>query len=238
MVLTAARAQREGTGQAGAPGSRARPRPGRNRALVLKLTFWALGLLPIPLGLYRLFFGDGFGVNPIQELEHYTGDVTLISLLVVLSVTPLRRLTGWNDIQKVRRLLGLFAFFYVSVHFAMWFAVDQFFAWEYIGEDITERPFILVGFTAFVLLVPLAVTSTKGWIRRLGRNWTRIHRLVYLATLLGIVHFFWVTKADDRWPTFALVCWGVLMTLRLIFAQRGSRSARAPVRQQAVSEAA
>jgi sulfoxide reductase heme-binding subunit YedZ len=199
---------------------------------------WALCLLPVPLALGRLFLGDGFGANPIEEIEHFTGDVALISLLAVLSITPLRRLSGWNDLQKVRRLVGLFAFFWVSVHFMAWIGLDQFFAWEFIGEDIAERPFVLVGFTAFLLLLPLAVTSTKGWIRRLGKNWTRLHRLVYLATVLGVVHFFWVTKADDRWPMLALGCWAVLMTLRLALARRRARPAGPAARAAEVSEAA
>lgn len=148
------------------------------------------------------------------------------SLLIVLSVTPLRRLTGWNDLQKARRLVGLFAFSYVCLHFMVWLGLDQFFAWGFIGEDIAERPFILVGFTAFLLLIPLAVTSTKGWIRRLGKRWTRLHRLVYVAAVLGIIHFFWATKADDRWPTRALIAYAVLMAARVPW--RDLRARRAP----------
>ena len=211
---------------------------GRRRVLLLKAATWALCLLPVPLGFYRAILGDGFGANPIQELEHFTGDVGLISLLTLLSITPLRRLTGWNDLQKVRRLVGLFAFFWVSVHFTVWIGIDQFFAWAYIGEDIAERPYVLGGFTAFLLLLPLALTSTKGWIRKLGKNWTRLHRLVYVAVLLGIVHFFWVTKADDRFPMLALGVWAVLMTLRVAFARRGQRMARSRALAPEVSEAA
>jgi sulfoxide reductase heme-binding subunit YedZ len=185
------------------------------RVRLLKGVVWTLCLTPLGWGVYRLFLGDGFGVNPIEELEHFTGDVSLTLLLVVLAVTPVRGLTGWNDLQKLRRLIGLFAFFWVSLHFLMWIALDQFFAWSYIGEDLVERPFIVVGFAAFLTMIPLAATSTKGWIRRLGRNWVRLHRLVYLTALLGIVHFFWVTKADDRWPTRALIVWLVLMATRL-----------------------
>ena len=224
--------------KAPSPGGPAPRGSARRRVLLLKTGVWALCLLPVPLALGRLFLGDGFGANPIQEIEHFTGDVALVSLLAVLSITPLRRLSGWNDLQKVRRLVGLFAFFWVSVHFMAWIGLDQFFAWEYIGEDIAERPFVLVGFTAFLLLLPLAVTSTKGWIRRLGKNWTRLHRLVYLATVLGVLHFFWVTKADDRWPMLALGCWAVLMTLRLALARRRARPAGPAARAAEVSEAA
>lgn len=195
----------------------------KHRVLLLKTGVWILGLTPLGWAVYRFFLGDGFGVNPIAELQLWGGLTSLTALLSAVSVTPLRRLTGWNDLQKVRRLVGLFAFFYVTLHFLIWIGIDQFFAWEYILEDIAERPYILIGFSAFVLLIPLALTSTKGWIRRLGRNWVRLHRLVYVAALFGIVHYYWVTKADDRWPTFALGIWTVAMTLRLTWWLRGRR---------------
>jgi sulfoxide reductase heme-binding subunit YedZ len=200
----------------------------RRRVLLLKTGIWILGLTPLGWAVYRFFLGDGFGANPIAELQLWGGLASLTALLSALAVTPLRRLTGWNDLQKARRLVGLFAFFYVTLHFLIWIGVDQFFAWEYILEDIRERPYILVGFTAFLLLIPLALTSTKGWIRRLGRNWVRLHRLIYVAAVLGIVHFFWVTKADDRWPTFALGVWAVAMVLRAAWwlKARRARSAR------------
>jgi sulfoxide reductase heme-binding subunit YedZ len=196
----------------------------KRRVLLLKTGIWILGLTPLGWAVYRFFLGDGFGANPIAELQLWGGLTSLTALLVTLAVTPLRRLTGWNDLQKARRLVGLFAFFYVALHFLIWIGVDQFFAWEYILEDIAERPYILIGFIGFLLLIPLAITSTKGWIRRLGRNWVRLHRLVYVATVLGIVHFFWVTKADNRWPTFALGVWGVLMALRAAWALKGRRA--------------
>jgi sulfoxide reductase heme-binding subunit YedZ len=196
----------------------------KRRVLLLKTGIWILGLTPLAWAVYRFFLGDGFGANPIAELQLWGGLSSLTALLVTLAVTPLRKLTGWNDLQKARRLVGLFAFFYVTLHFLIWIGVDQFFAWEYILEDIAERPYILIGFVAFLLLIPLAITSTKGWIRRLGRNWVRLHRLVYVATVLGIVHFFWVTKADDRWPTIALGVWSVLMTLRAAWALKGRRA--------------
>lgn len=209
----------------------------RARIRLLKVAVWTLCLIPVAMGLHRAFLGDGFGANPIEEIEHFTGDTTLVMLLAVLSVTPLRRLTGWNGLQKVRRLVGLFAFFYVCLHFLAWIGLDQFFEWRYVGEDIAERPYILVGFTAFLLLIPLAVTSTKGWIRRLGKNWVRLHRLAYVAAALGILHFFWVTKADDRWPTIALAVWGVLMVLRLPILKRAARRrVRPPARTESAYE--
>ena len=203
----------------------------KRRVLLLKTGIWILGLTPLGWAAYRFFLGDGFGVNPIAELQLWGGDTSLTALLITLSITPLRRLTGWNDLQKVRRLVGLFAFFYVTLHFLIWIGVDQFFAWQYIVEDIRERPYILVGFTGFLLLIPLALTSTKGWIRRLGRHWVTLHRAVYVAAVLGIVHFFWITKADDRWPTLALGIWAVLMTLRAAWWLKGRRGR--PARSEA-----
>jgi sulfoxide reductase heme-binding subunit YedZ len=196
----------------------------KHRVRLLKTGIWILGLTPLGWAVYRFFLGDGFGANPIADLQLWGGKTSLTALLVTLAITPLRKLTGWNDLQKARRLVGLFAFFYVTLHFLIWIGVDQFFAWEYILEDIAERPYILIGFVAFLLLIPLAITSTKGWIKRLGKNWVRLHRLVYVATVLGIIHFFWVTKADNRWPTFALGVWGVAMALRAAWWLKGRRA--------------
>ena len=196
----------------------------RRHVLFLKTGVWILGLTPLGWAVYRFFLGDGFGANPIAELQLWGGLTSLTALLCAVSVTPVRRLTGWNGLQKVRRLIGLFAFFYVALHFLIWIGVDQFFAWEYIVEDIAERPYILIGFSAFILLIPLAITSTRGWIRRLGRSWVRLHRLVYVAALFGIIHYYWVTKADDRWPTFALIVWAVAMALRTAWWLRRLRS--------------
>jgi sulfoxide reductase heme-binding subunit YedZ len=199
----------------------------KRRVLLLKTGIWILGLTPLGWAVYRFFLGDGFGANPIAELQLWGGLASLTALLSALAITPLRRLTGWNDLQKARRLVGLFAFFYVTLHFLIWIGLDQFFAWEYILEDISERPYILVGFVAFLLLIPLAITSTKGWIRRLGRQWVRLHRLAYVAAVLGIIHFYWVTKADDRWPTFALGVWAVAMVLRAAWWLKARRAALA-----------
>ena len=189
----------------------------KRRIRLLKTGVWILGFTPLTWVFHRFFLGDGLGVNPVAEAQLWGGLTSLTFLLATLSITPLRRLTGWNDLQKVRRLVGLLAFFYVTLHFLIWIGLDQFFAWRYILEDIAERPYIMVGFTAFVLLVPVAVTSTKGWIRRLGKRWVTLHRLVYLSALLGVIHFFWITKADDRWPTVAVAVWIVLMSLRLVW---------------------
>jgi sulfoxide reductase heme-binding subunit YedZ len=155
----------------------------------------------------------GLGANPIEAVLHRTGWWTLVFLLVTLSITPLRRVAGWNRIVRNRRTVGLFAFAWASAHLLGYVVLDQWFAWSYIAEDIAERPFILVGFAAWVLLVPLAVTSTTGWIRRLGKRWRRLHRLVYAAAALGTLHFYWRIRADAREP---LIFAGILAILLLV----------------------
>jgi sulfoxide reductase heme-binding subunit YedZ len=183
----------------------------RNSDIWLKLPVWVLGMGPLAWGVWA-FFADELGANPVETLLLVPGRWALVFLLLGLAVSPVRRFTGWNRIIRVRRLLGLFAFFYASLHFLIYLAVDQGFAWSFILEDIAERPFITVGFAALVLLVPLAVTSTRGWIRRLGRRWQLLHRLVYPATALGALHFYWKVKADTFWP---LVAAGILAALLL-----------------------
>ena len=159
--------------------------------MLLKGAAWLLGLGPLLWSAIR-FGTDGLGANPVEAVLHWSGRWALILLLVGLSITPLRRITGWNRIIKVRRLIGLFAFFYASLHLLIYLVVDQGLAWAFIVEDVLERPFITAGMGAFLLLVPLAVTSTKGWIRRLGKGWQKLHRLVYVATGLGALHFYWI----------------------------------------------
>lgn len=161
------------------------------------------------------FWQDRLSANPIEDIMLRLGWWGLVFLVASLAVTPLRRLTGWNRIIKYRRFLGLWAFAYLTSHFLTYLVLDQFFAWEFIIEDIVERPFILSGFAAWLLLIPLAATSTKGWIRRLGKRWTRLHKLVYLSASLGLLHFYWKVKADTREPlVFALIVL-VLFTLRV-----------------------
>jgi sulfoxide reductase heme-binding subunit YedZ len=182
--------------------------------LILKAGVWALGIAPALWAGIRLATG-GLGANPIEALLLVSGRWALIFLLIGLAVTPVRRLTGWNRIIKVRRLLGLFAFFYATLHLLMYLVVDQGLAWSFILEDVLERPFITVGFGAFLFLVPLAITSTKGWIRRLGKRWALLHRLVYVATSLGVLHFYWKVKADTFWPLVAALVLGVLLAFRV-----------------------
>ena len=185
------------------------PRPHRPIPLLGKPLVFAVSLLPLAWMVW-LGWQDQLGANPVETLSHRTGDWSLRFLLLTLAVTPLRRLNGWNWLQRFRRMLGLFAFFYVCLHFGVYLVFDQFFDGRAIVADIAKRPYITVGFTGWLLLIPLAVTSTNGMIKRLGRNWQRLHRLVYLIGVLGVLHYGWLVKADLTEP---LVYGGVLASL-------------------------
>lgn len=170
--------------------------------------------------------GGDLGVNPIETLTHQTGQWALRLLLVSLAITPLRRLTGWNRIIVFRRPLGLFAFFYAILHLSVWMIFDHYFTLQTMAEDILKRPFITMGTLSLLLMLPLALTSTKGWIRRLGRRWTQIHRLVYVSAAAAVVHFLWKEKVTtNETLTYAAIL-GVLLAVRVFFAVR-KRSARA-----------
>jgi sulfoxide reductase heme-binding subunit YedZ len=185
----------------------------RDRTWVGRAAIWVLAL--IPAGLIVVDFLRGrLGANPIEEVLHRLGWWALVILLISLALTPLRRVIGWNRIIRYRRLIGLFAFAYATAHFLAYIVLDQWFAWGYIVEDIAKRPFILAGFSAWLLLLPLAVTSTTGWIRRLGRRWGRLHRLVYAAAALGTLHFFWRVKADTGEPIVFVLFLALLLVLR------------------------
>jgi sulfoxide reductase heme-binding subunit YedZ len=164
-----------------------------------KALVFVLCLLPFAWLLVRAGTGE-LGVNPIEEITLVTGRWTLRFLLITLAVTPARRLFTWNTVIGYRRMLGLFAFFYATMHLTIYIVIDHFFDWRTIVEDVTERPFIMAGAGAFTLLVPLALTSTQGWIRRLGRRWSRLHMLIYAAATLGVIHFVWKVKSDLQSP--------------------------------------
>jgi methionine sulfoxide reductase heme-binding subunit len=141
------------------------------------------------------------GANPISEVTKETGTWTLRFVVLTLAITPVRKLTGWNLLVRYRRMLGLFAFFYGSLHFLTYVWLDQFFDAASITKDVVKRPFITVGFAAFLLMLPLALTSTTGWIRRLGgKRWQMLHRLIYVTATLGVVHYWWLVKADISRP--------------------------------------
>ncbi len=179
-----------------------------------KLWLFAICLLPL-MRLLVLGLGDGLGANPIEFITRSTGTWTLVGLMVTLSVTPLRRLTGRSELVRYRRMLGLFVFFYACLHFTTYIWLDQFFDPAAIVRDIIKRPFITVGFTAFVLLIPLALTSTHAMMRRLGRRWQQLHRLIYAIAMLGVIHYLWLVKKDLTDPLIYAVILALLLVLRL-----------------------
>jgi sulfoxide reductase heme-binding subunit YedZ len=193
----------------------------RLRRALLKTPVFIAGLVPF-VWLAWAAWHDALGANPISEITKETGTWTLRLLVATLAITPLRRVTGWNWLVRYRRMIGLFAFFYASLHFLTYIWLDQFFDLHGIVKDVWKRPFITVGFTAFVLLLPLALTSTKGWIRRLGgRRWQALHRLVYFAAAAGVVHYWWLVKADTRRPIRYGMIVAALLLARAVWAWRG-----------------
>lgn len=192
----------------------------------LKIVLWVSALLPAAWLARGLYAGE-LGPNPIEELTHVTGMTTLVLLLITLTVTPFRRVTGWNPVIKLRRPLGLFAFFYAVAHFSIWFVFDMVFNVQWMLEDIAERKYITVGMAALLVLIPLAVTSTRGWIRRLGKRWATLHKGAYVAAVLGVIHYYWLVKADTRLPLVLAFCLFVLLLARLpAFAPGGGRRRR------------
>lgn len=200
--------------------------------LALKILLWLCALAPATYLVSGIFTGS-LGANPVEKLTRWTGMTALILLFVSLAVTPVRRLSGWNPIIRLRRPLGLFAFFYAGAHFTIWFAFDMVFDLAYMGADILERRFITVGMAALVVMLPLALTSTRWSIRRLGKKWTVLHRGAYLAGVLGVVHYFWLVKADTRLPWLFAVILAGLLAFRLPQLQRRKRDPRrGPPREQ------
>jgi sulfoxide reductase heme-binding subunit YedZ len=166
-----------------------------------------------------------FGANPVEYIQHFTGDWTLRFLLITLSTTPLRRLLNLPDLIRFRRMFGLFAFFYVCLHFLTYIGPDQAFDLGGMWKDVAKRPFITVGFTGFVLLIPLALTSTRGWICRLGgKRWQALHRLIYVTALCGVVHYYWLVKSDHRLP----LLYGAILAVLLLYRLASSLSKPRP----------
>lgn len=192
----------------------------RRGRFLIKSVVWLIALSPAGWLAYAAFT-ENLGANPIQAITWETGVWTLRFVAASLAITPLRRLTGWNWLIRFRRLLGLFAFFYGTLHFLTWSWLDQFFDWNGMLKDVVKRPFITVGFTAFVLMIPLALTSTTGWIRRLGgKRWNRLHQLIYVTAILGVIHYYWLVKADTQRPIRYGVIIGVLLLSRLVHTMR------------------
>jgi methionine sulfoxide reductase heme-binding subunit len=184
---------------------------------------------------WRVYEGQ-LTANPVEYVQHFTGDWTLRFLLITLSVTPLRRILNIPDLIRFRRMLGLFAFTYVCLHFLTYIGPDQAFNLSGMWKDVEKRPFITVGFLGFVLLIPLALTSTKGWIRRLGgKRWALLHRLIYVTALCGVVHYYWLVKSDHRLPLMYGAILAVLMLYRLgnsLLKPRSTTAAVTTVRSQ------
>jgi len=180
-----------------------------------KIAIFLAALIPLERLAWKALHG-GLGANPIEVITHSTGDWTLRLVLVTLAVTPLRRLTGQYWLIGIRRMVGLFAFFYGTLHFTTYIWLDKFFDVHEMVKDIAKRPFITIGFSAFVLMIPLAATSTTWSIRRLGgKNWQRLHRLIYLTGILGVIHYIWLVKADKRKPLEYGAALFVLLLYRL-----------------------
>jgi sulfoxide reductase heme-binding subunit YedZ len=160
---------------------------------------------------------NDLGANPLEEIRDFTGIWTLRFLLITLAVTPIRRLTRWHPIIRFRRMLGLFAFFYAMLHFVSYVWLDQFFDLSEMIKDLTKRPFIMAGYASFIVLIPLAMTSTSKWILRLGgKRWQLLHRLIYVSTAAGVVHYFWRVKLDVQRPIIYGVVLAVLLILRAL----------------------
>ena len=168
-------------------------------------------------------FHDALGANPVEKITHRTGDWSLRFLLITLSVTPLRILFGWQVLLRLRRMFGLFAFFYVCLHFLTYLVFDHFFDFSEIVKDIVKRPYITVGFAAFVMLIPLAITSTNKKMKQLGRNWKRLHQMVYVIAVCGILHYLWLVKADLLQPLIHAAILLVLLGIR-VWYQRQPRT--------------
>jgi sulfoxide reductase heme-binding subunit YedZ len=215
----------------------------------LKLLVFAAALVPFAHLLWRGYNGN-LTADPLVEITNETGIWTLRFIVITLAITPVRRVSGWHTLIRFRRMLGLFAFFYGTLHFLIYLVADRFASLDFpdgfvawstfvnlmasIWEDVAKRPFITVGFIAFVSMIPLALTSTAGWIRRLGgRNWQRLHRLIYLTGIAGVTHYWWRVKADTLHPIIYAVLIALLLGYRLALSFRKSRWQRQPLQARA-----
>jgi methionine sulfoxide reductase heme-binding subunit len=207
-----------------------------------KVFVFALCLVPL-----AIIIGEGpsgWGANPTQFLEHATGDWILRFLAITLAVSPLRKIKilGLTQLIRFRRMLGLFAFFYAFLHFSLYLGLDQVLDFHGVWADIAKRPYITVGFTGFVLMIPLAITSTAGMVRRMGyRRWQVLHRVIYISAVAGVIHFYWLVKSDVHLPLLYAAIMAVLLGWRLFdwFSDRGRGPARgAPARKEPTTVAA
>lgn len=187
-----------------------------------KLLVFLAAVSPLAWLVFRTLTGR-LTANPVEDIELTTGIWTLRLLIITLAITPLRRLTGWNQLIQYRRMLGLFAFFYATLHFLTYLVFDQVFDVALMVKDVAKRPFITMGFTAFVLMIPLAITSTKGWIRRLGRRWQLLHRLIYISGIAAAVHYLWKVKVAFGSPVYYAAIIAALLVFRALWAIRRTR---------------
>lgn len=199
-----------------------------------KVVVFLLCLIPLDMLLWRAYQND-LSANPITFIEHWFGDWTMRFLLITLCITPFRKMLGIPLLIRFRRMLGLFAFFYVCLHFCTWFILDHFFNLSDMLADVYKRPYITVGFIGFVLLIPLAITSTAGWIRRLGgKRWQLLHRAIYISAICGVIHYYWLVKSDERKPLQYAAILAVLLVWRIgmWLYRRTKRAARRPVNHE------
>ena len=205
------------------------------RIVVAKAAVHLAALTPLAILLWQMWGvaktgSNALGADPVAEIEHRLGLWALRFLMLTLAITPLRQLTGWTVLTRFRRMLGLYAFAYASLHFAAYLGLDLRGFWAQVFQDIVKRPYITVGFIAWLLLVPLAVTSTTGWIKRLGRNWARLHKLVYGIAVLAVLHFWWLVKSDLREPALYAGVAALLLGWRAWKALKTRAGARAKAR--------
>jgi sulfoxide reductase heme-binding subunit YedZ len=197
-----------------------------------KVAVFFAALIPLGLLVWKGFHAD-LTANPVEKIEHTTGDWTIYFLLITLAITPLRKLAKLNLI-RFRRMLGLYAFFYGSLHFLTYLTFDLSFDWAGVFKDIAKRPFIMVGFFGFVLMIPLAITSTAGMIRRLGgKRWAMLHRLIYITAAAGVVHYYWLVKSDVRLPVWYGAILAFLLVCRVAFWAESKKAKKASAAQAA-----
>ena len=198
------------------------------RSFWAKLAVFLACAAPLGVLVWRVFHED-LGPNPLETLQHFTGDWTLRLVVATLTVTPLRKLPRLAELIRFRRMLGLFAFFYGCLHFSIYLYFDKLLDWQEIAKDVGKRPFITVGFAGLAAMAPLALTSTKGWVRRLGgHSWQRLHRLVYFTAIAAVVHYYWLVKSDVRRPLVYATLVGALLLVRVVYAFRKRVGPRRP----------
>ena len=202
--------------------------PTKKQIAWIKAGLFIAALIPLAR-LFWLGFNDDLGANPVEFVERSTGTWALVSLLVTLGMTPIRLLTGMTWQIQLRRMMGLFMYFYACLHFTTYIWLDHWFFWGEIVKDIVKHPYVLVGFSAFVLATPLAITSNRAMMLRLGQNWKKLHMLVYPIAILAVLHFWWLVKKDIREPLMYALALALLLGIRLYYKKFGNSRARKPM---------